>query len=198
MPVYQIDGLIPVVDPSSFVHPTAVLIGDVIIGKRVYIGPNASLRGDFGRILIGDGANVQDNCVMHGFPQQDTVVEQDGHIGHSAILHGCRVRRNAMIGMNAVIMDSADIGENSIVGAGSFVKTNAQIDANKLVIGSPARILRDVTEQELSWKRTGTAEYQQLVERCRNSMREVSPLNEPEPDRQRLHFDQPFAPKNPG
>jgi phenylacetic acid degradation protein len=110
MPVYQIDGLTPVIDPSSYVHPTAVLIGDVIVGKRVYIGPNASLRGDFGRLVISDGANIQDNCVMHGFPQQDTVVEQDGHIGHGAILHGCRIRRNAMVGMNAVIMDGAEIG----------------------------------------------------------------------------------------
>jgi phenylacetic acid degradation protein len=194
MPVYQIDGLTPVVDPSSFVHPTAVLIGDVIIGKGVYIGPNASLRGDFGRILIEDGANVQDNCVMHGFPLQDTIVEPDGHIGHSAILHGCRVRRNAMIGMNAVIMDGADIGENSIVGAGAFVKAHAQIEGNKLVVGSPARILRELTEQELSWKRTGTVQYQQLVERCKHSMREVAPLSAPEPDRQRLHFDHPFAP----
>lgn len=156
MPVYQIDGLTPVVDPSSYVHPTAVLIGDVIIGKGVYIGPNASLRGDFGRIVVEDGANVQDNCVMHGFPLQDTVVEQDGHIGHSAILHGCRVRRNAMIGMNAVIMDGAVIGENSIVGAGAFVKAAAEIAANQLVIGSPARVIRELTEQELAWKRTGT------------------------------------------
>lgn len=196
MPVYQIDGLTPVVDPSSFVHPTAVLIGDVIIGKQVYIGPNASLRGDFGRIVVEDGANVQDNCVMHGFPQQDTVVEQDGHIGHSAILHGCRVRRNAMIGMNAVIMDGADIGENSIVGAGSFVKAAAEIGANKLVIGSPARVIRDLTEQELSWKRTGTAQYQELVERCKNGLKEVAPLSVAEPDRQRLCFGEHIIPKS--
>ncbi|WP_431221895.1 phenylacetic acid degradation protein PaaY [Serratia sp. L9] len=196
MPVYQIDGLTPVVDPSSFVHPTAVLIGDVIIGKGVYIGPNASLRGDFGRIVIEDGANVQDNCVMHGFPQQDTVVEQDGHIGHSAILHGCRVRRNAMIGMNAVIMDGADIGENTIVGAGSFVKATAEIAANKLVIGSPARVIRDLTEQELSWKRTGTAQYQELVIRCQNSLKEVAPLSAVEPGRQRLSFSDQVIPKS--
>lgn len=196
MPVYQIDGLTPVVDPSSFVHPTAVLIGDVIIGKGVYIGPNASLRGDFGRIVVEDGANVQDNCVMHGFPQQDTVVEQDGHIGHSAILHGCRVCRNAMIGMNAVIMDGAIIGENTIVGAGSFVKAAAEIAANKLVIGSPARVIRDLTEQELSWKRTGTAQYQELVIRCQNSLKEVAPLNAVEPGRQRLSFGDQVIPKS--
>lgn len=196
MPVYQIDGLTPVVDPSSYVHPTAVLIGDVIIGKGVYIGPNASLRGDFGRIVVEDGANVQDNCVMHGFPLQDTVVEQDGHIGHSAILHGCRVRRNAMIGMNAVIMDGAVIGENSIVGAGSFVKAAAEIAANQLVIGSPARVIRELTEQELAWKRTGTLQYQELVLRCKNSLKEVSPLTEPEPGRQRLNFGDHIIPKS--
>ncbi|MFZ1871815.1 MAG: phenylacetic acid degradation protein PaaY [Chania sp.] len=196
MPVYQIDGLTPVVDPSSFVHPTAVLIGDVIIGKNVYIGPNASLRGDFGRLVVEDGANVQDNCVMHGFPQQDTVVEQDGHIGHSAILHGCRVRRNAMIGMNAVIMDGADIGENTIVGAGAFVKAAAQIAANKLVIGSPARVIRDLTEQELAWKRVGTKQYQELVERCKSSLKEVEPLSAEEPGRQRLSFGEAIIPKS--
>lgn len=196
MPVYQIDGLTPVVDPSSFVHPTAVLIGDVIIGKGVYIGPNASLRGDFGRIVIEDGANVQDCCVMHGFPQNDTVVEQDGHIGHSAILHGCRVRRNAMVGMNAVIMDGADIGENSIIGACSFVKAMAVIAANKLAFGSPASEIRELTEQELAWKRAGTAEYQALVMRCKNSLREVEPLSAVEPDRQRLSFQDSMVPKS--
>ncbi|MGL5387431.1 MAG: phenylacetic acid degradation protein PaaY [Serratia sp. (in: enterobacteria)] len=196
MPVYQIDGLTPVVDPSSFVHPTAVLIGDVIIGKGVYIGPNASLRGDFGRIVVEDGANVQDNCVMHGFPLQDTVVEQDGHIGHSAILHGCRVRRNAMIGMNAVIMDGAVIGENTIVGAGAFVKAAAEIAANQLVIGSPARVIRELTEQELAWKRTGTLQYQELVLRCKNSLHEVAPLTAPEPGRQRPNFGDHIIPKS--
>lgn len=196
MPVYQIDGLTPVVDPSSFVHPTAVLIGDVIIGKGVYIGPNASLRGDFGRIVVEDGANVQDNCVMHGFPEQDTVVEQDGHIGHSAILHGCRVRRNAMIGMNAVIMDGADIGENSIVGAGAFVKAAAEIPANRLAVGSPARVIRELSEQELAWKRVGTSQYQALVERCKSSLKEVAPLSAPEPDRQRLIFNEAIVPKS--
>ncbi|MFI8415835.1 phenylacetic acid degradation protein PaaY [Serratia sp. NPDC078593] len=196
MPVYQIDGLTPVVDPTSYVHPTAVLIGDVIIGKGVYIGPNASLRGDFGRIKVEDGANIQDNCVMHGFPQQDTVVEQDGHIGHSAILHGCRIGRNAMVGMNAVVMDGAIIGENTIIGACSFIKAAAEIEANKLVIGSPARVVRELTEQELRWKRIGTQEYQDLVLRCKRSLKEVAPLSEPEPHRQRLTFSERLVPKS--
>lgn len=115
MPIYQIDGMTPVVPDESYVHPTAVLIGDVILGKGVYVGPNASLRGDFGRIVVKDGANIQDNCVMHGFPGQDTVVEEEGHIGHGAILHGCTIGRNALVGMSAVIIDGARIGENSIV-----------------------------------------------------------------------------------
>jgi phenylacetic acid degradation protein PaaY len=165
--VYQIDGLTPVVPDESYVHPTAVLIGDVILGKGVYVGPNASLRGDFGRIVIKDGANIQDNCVMHGFPEQDTVVEEDGHIGHSAILHGCVVRRNALVGMNAVVMDGAVIGENSIVGAAAFVKAKAEMPANYLIIGSPAKAIRELSEQEMVWKKQGTREYQVLVERCK-------------------------------
>ncbi|MBV0807361.1 phenylacetic acid degradation protein PaaY, partial [Escherichia coli] len=148
MPIYQIDGLTPVVPEESFVHPTAVLIGDVILDKGVYVGPNASLRGDFGRIVVKDGANIQDNCVMHGFPEQDTVVGEDGHIGHSAILHGCIIRRNALVGMNAVVMDGAVIGENSIVGASAFVKAKAEMPANYLIVGSPAKAIRELSEQE--------------------------------------------------
>ena len=132
MPVYQIDGLTPVVPDESYVHPTAVLIGDVILGKGVYVGPNASLRGDFGRIVVKDGANIQDNCVMHGFPEQDTVVEEDGHIGHSAILHGCIIRRNALVGMNAVVMDGAVIGE----------------ERNPLLVRQPVRVFRGVNQLE--------------------------------------------------
>jgi carbonic anhydrase/acetyltransferase-like protein (isoleucine patch superfamily) len=127
--VYEIDGVVPVVDPTAYVHPSAVLIGDVVIGPRAYIGPCASLRGDFGRLFIGAGANVQDCCVMHGFPGSDTIVEEDGHIGHGAILHGCIVRRNGMVGMNAVVMDNAVVGESAIVAAQSFVKAGLDIPA---------------------------------------------------------------------
>ena len=122
MPCYAIDGLVPVVDPSAHVHPTAVLIGDVWIGPGVYIGPCASLRGDFGRIVVEDGANIQDTCVLHGFPDRDMLVEADGHIGHGAVLHGCVVRRNALVGINAVVNDNAEVGESSIVAAMTFVK----------------------------------------------------------------------------
>lgn len=196
MPIYQIDGMTPVVPLESFVHPTAVLIGDVIVGKGVYIGPNASLRGDFGRIVICDGANIQDNCVMHGFPGQDTVVEDEGHIGHSAILHGCIIKRNVLVGMNAVILDGAVIGENSIVGAAAFIKANADMPANHLIIGSPAKAIRRLREDEIEWKKQGTKEYQVLVERCQQTLREVEPLREAEAGRKRLEFDETLRPKN--
>lgn len=196
MPIYQIDGMIPVVPAESYVHPTAVLIGDVILGKGVYVGPNASLRGDFGRIVVKDGANIQDNCVMHGFPGQDTVVEEDGHIGHGAILHGCVIGRNALIGMSAVIIDGATIGENSIVGASAFVKARAEMPANHLIVGSPAKAIRILTEQEMVWKKQGTREYQVLVGRCQQTLAEVEPLTAVEPDRKRLEFDENLQPKS--
>ncbi|EIW3593772.1 phenylacetic acid degradation protein PaaY [Salmonella enterica] len=196
MPIYQMDGMIPVVPEESYVHPTAVLIGDVILGKGVYVGPNASLRGDFGRIVVKDGANIQDNCVMHGFPGQDTVVEEDGHIGHGAILHGCVIGRNALVGMRAVIMDGAIIGENSIVGASAFIKARAEMSANYLIVGSPAKAIRTLTEQELEWKKQGTREYQVLVERCQKTLFEVKPLTAEEPDRKRLEFDKDLKSKS--
>ena len=186
------------VPDESYVHPTAVLIGDVILGKGVYVGPNASLRGDFGRIVVKDGANIQDNCVMHGFPEQDTVVEEDGHIGHGAILHGCVIGRNALVGMSAVIIDGATIGENSIVGASAFVKARAEMPANHLIVGSPAKAIRMLTEQELVWKKQGTREYQVLVERCQKTLAEVQPLTAVEPDRKRLEFDENLQPKSAG
>ena len=186
MSCYEIDGIRPVVHPSAYVHPTAVLIGDVIIGPRCYIGPLASLRGDFGRLIIEDGANVQDTCVMHGFPGTDTVVEVDGHIGHGAVLHGCRVGRNALVGMNAVVMDNAVVGESSIVAACAFVKAGLEIPPRSLVAGVPARIVRPLTEQEIAWKGEGTATYQELTLRSLATMREVAPLTAPEPDRPRM------------
>ncbi|MCL6244638.1 MULTISPECIES: gamma carbonic anhydrase family protein [Acinetobacter] len=176
MPCYAIDGVIPVVDPQAFVHPNAVLIGDVIIEAGVYIGPFAALRADFGRIHIQKNANVQDSCTIHGFPNSVTLVEEYGHVGHGAILHGCVVRKNALIGMNSVILDEAVIGENVIIGANSTVKAKAEIPNNMLVLGSPARVVRALTDQEIAWKRHGTAQYIELTERCLNSMQEVKPL----------------------
>jgi len=185
--VYSIDGITPVVHPSAFVHPSAVLIGDVIIGPRCYVGPAASLRGDFGRLILEEGANVQDTCVMHGFPESDTVVEQDGHIGHGAVLHGCRIGRNALVGMNAVVMDDAVIGENSIVAAMAFVKAGSVIAPRSLVVGSPAKVLRQLTDEEIAWKTAGTRQYQALTERSLRTMQETVALTEVESDRQRVN-----------
>jgi len=184
--VFAVNGVTPVVDPSAFVHPSAVLIGDVIVGARCYVGPAASLRGDFGRIEVRAGANIQDCCVMHGFPGTDTVVEEEGHIGHGAILHGCVVRRNALVGMNAVINDNAEIGESAIVAAMAFVKAGMIVPPRTLVAGVPAKIVRALTEQELAWKVEGTKSYQELTRRSLATMVETEPLSVPEPDRRRI------------
>ena len=184
--VFAIDGVTPVVPPSSFVHPSAVLIGDVIIGENCYVGPTACLRGDFGRIILENGANVQDSCVMHGFPGTDTVVEQDGHIGHGAVLHGCRVRRGALVGMNSVINDNAEVGEQAIVAAMSFVKAGMIIPPKVLVAGLPARIVRELSELEMDWKQEGTKSYQDLTRRSLATMKETEALAAVEPDRRRL------------
>jgi phenylacetic acid degradation protein len=186
MPCYSIDGLIPVVDPSAYVHPSAVLIGDVWIGAGVYVGPCASLRGDFGRLVLDAGSNVQDNCTMHGFPGADTVVEADGHIGHGAVLHGCVVRRGALVGMNAVVMDQAEIGEQAIVAASAFVRAGLKVPPRVLVAGVPGKVIRELTAQEMAWKHDGTRTYQVLTERCHASMQEVAPLAAADRNRQRL------------
>jgi phenylacetic acid degradation protein len=186
MPVYAIDGVTPVVHPAAFVHPTACLIGDVIVGPDCYVGPCASLRGDFGRLILERGANVQDTCVMHGFPGTDTVVGEDGHIGHGAVLHGCRIGRNALIGMNAVIMDNAVIGEASIVAAMALVKADVVLPPRSLIAGVPAKVIRELSEQEIAWKGEGTATYQQLTRRCLASLQETVPLSAVEPERRRI------------
>lgn len=186
--VYAIDGIVPVVDPSAFVHPSAVLIGDVIVGPGCYVGPGASLRGDFGRLILEAGANLQDTCVMHGFPGTDTVVEEDGHIGHGAVLHGCRIGRNALIGMNAVIMDNAAVGEAAIVAACAFVKAGAEIPARHLAAGVPAKVVRELSEEEIAWKVAGTRTYQDLTKRCLATLVETAPLAAVEPDRPRIHI----------
>jgi phenylacetic acid degradation protein len=186
MPCYQIDGLVPVVDPSAYVHPSAVLIGDVWVGPGCYVGPCASLRGDFGRILLQQGVNVQDTCVLHGFPGADTLVEVDGHIGHGSVLHGCVVRRGALVGMNAVVMDEAEVGEQAIVAACAFVRAGLKIPPRVLVAGVPGKVVRELSEQEIAWKHEGTLAYQSLARRCHASMAEVVPLAVDDPARRRL------------
>lgn len=184
--VFSIDGLVPVVHPTAFVHPSAVLIGDVLVGPGCYVGPCASLRGDFGRLVLERGVNVQDTCVIHTFPDRDTVVEEDGHVGHGAVLHCCTVRRNALIGMNAVVMDGATIGESAFVAACSFVKAEMDVPARTLAAGIPARVIRPLTPEELAWKPGATGLYQDLARRSLATMREVDALAAPEPDRARL------------
>ena len=186
MPCYALDGLVPVVHPTAFVHPSAELIGDVWVGANCYIGPLASLRGDFGRIVVHDGANVQDTCVMHAFPGKDCVVEVEGHIGHGAVLHGCTVGRNALVGMNAVVMDEVEVGESSIVAAAAFVCAGMKVPPRSLLVGSPARVVRELSEDEVRWKNQGTKVYQALARRCRASLVPTQALTEADPARQRF------------
>lgn len=184
--VYAIDGITPVVDPSAFVHPSAVLIGDVIVGARAYVGPGACLRGDFGRIVVEEGANIQDTCMLHGFPGKDTVVGAEATVGHGAVLHGCIVGRGALIGMNAVVNDNAVVGEEAMVAALAFVKAEDRIAARSLAVGIPARVIRKITEQELRWKRDNMHLYQQLAVRSATTMQEVEALTAVEPGRKRI------------
>jgi phenylacetic acid degradation protein len=178
--VYSIDGVTPVIHPLAFVHPEAVLIGDVIVEEGCYIGPCASLRGDFGRIIVCKGSNVQDNCTLHSMPGFDCVVGVNGHIGHGAIIHSAQLGPNVLVGMNAVVMDHARIGEAAMIGAMSFVKTGAEIPARHLAAGAPARILRELSADELAKKIEATKLYQQLARRSLASLRPAEPL---------VHFD---------
>ncbi len=187
MPCYAIDGIVPVVDPTSFVHPTASLIGDVIVGPGCYVGPGASLRGDFGRVIMKAGGNFQDGCIAHSFPGMDAVMEENAHVGHGAVLHGCTVGRHALIGMNAVVMDGAVIGESAFVGAMTFVKAGFEVPARHLCQGVPGRVLRPLTQAEIDWMHEGTRTYQDLTRRCRASLVETAPLTAPEADRKRLN-----------
>ncbi|MDU4353804.1 carnitine operon protein CaiE [Phytobacter diazotrophicus] len=196
MSYYAFEGLIPVVHPEAYIHPSAVLIGDVIVGAGVYVGPHASLRGDYGRLILEPGSNLQDSCIMHGYCDTDTVVGENGHIGHGAILHGCVIGRDALVGMNSVIMDGAVIGEESIVAAMSFVKAGFIGAARQLLVGSPARFIRDVTEEELHWKQLNTREYQDLAIRCRSSLYETQPLRQSEKNRPRLKGTTEVKPKS--
>jgi phenylacetic acid degradation protein len=193
MPVYSLEGLVPVVDPSAFVHPQAVLIGDVIIGPGCYVGPGASLRGDFGRIVMRAGANVQDCCVLHSFPDQDALLEEDAHIGHAAVLHGCTIRRGALIGIGAIVMDDVVVEEEAFVGAASFVRAGFVVPRRTLVTGVPARVVRELRPEELAWKVTGTREYQELTVRSLATLKQCQPLGAPEANRPR-HAASPAVP----
>ena len=181
--VYAFDGLVPVVDATSFVHPTASLIGDVIVGPQCYIGPGASLRADFGRIVIEAGSNLQDNCILHAFPNRDLVVGRDGHVGHGAVLHGCVLEENVMVGMLALVMDEVVIGRDSIVAAMSFLNLRLRVPPRSLVKGVPGRVERSLSDEEVAWKLRGTAAYQDLARRCLAPLQAVPALRSAEANR---------------
>jgi phenylacetic acid degradation protein len=176
MSVYEIDGVVPVVDPTSYVHPTATLIGDVIVEADCYLGPSASLRGDFGRIVVRRGSNVQDACVVHAFPGSEAVLEEESHVGHGAILHGCRIGSGVLVGMNAVVMDGADIGAGSLIGASAFVRAGTVVPPASLVVGNPARVVGPLDDETLAWKARGVRVYQDLTRRSLAGLRPAEPL----------------------
>ncbi len=183
MAVYAFEGVVPVVHPTTFIHPTAVLIGDVRIGPGCYIGPGVSLRGDFSAVVVGAGCNIQDNAVLHGTPGLDTVLDDDAHIGHGAVVHGCHVGRNALVGINAAVFDDATVGECAIVAAMSFVPAGFVVPARHLAAGVPAKVVRELKEAEIARKHVGTVAYQRLAARCHLTHQPCTPLAEPEPGR---------------
>ena len=195
--IFAFEGLIPVIDPAAFVHPTATLIGDVIVGAGCYVGPGAVLRGDLGRLVLHTGSNVQDTCVLHTFPGGDVVIEQDGHVGHGAVLHGCRIGLNAMIGINAVVLDGAEIGPEAIVAAGAVVTAGFKVPERALVGGIPAKLLRKLDDADVARKSHGTMVYQDLAARSLRTMRRVAPLTTPEANRPRLPTPAPSSTAHP-
>lgn len=176
--IYSFDGFIPVVHESAFVHPQAAVTGNVVIGRDVYIGPGAAIRGDWGGVVIEDGCNVQENCTVHMFPGVTVVLEEGAHIGHGAVVHGARIGRNTLVGMNAVVMDNVVVGAGCIVGALAFVPAEMQVPDRKVVAGNPARILKDVSDEMLAWKTEGTRLYQALPAQLHRMLHPVEPLRE--------------------
>jgi phenylacetic acid degradation protein len=183
MSIYSFNGFIPVIKESSFVHPKASVTGNVIIGENVYVGPGAAIRGDWGQIIIEDGCNMQENCTIHMFPGTTTILKKGAHIGHGAIIHGGIIGENCLIGMNAVVMDDVEIGAESIVGALCFVPAKMEIPRRSLLVGNPAKIIKEVSDEMIAWKTKGTALYQALPKECFETLKEVEPLREIEENR---------------
>ncbi|RYZ21437.1 MAG: transferase hexapeptide repeat family protein [Chitinophagaceae bacterium] len=176
--IYEFNGIRPVIHESAFIHPMASVTGDVQIGRDVYIGPGAAIRGDWGRIVIEDGCNVQENCTVHMFPGVTVLLKEAAHIGHGAIIHGATVGRNCLVGMNAVLMDEVELGDECIVGALAFLKQGEKIPARSLVAGNPARIIREISDEQIAWKSEGTRLYQQLPKWCADTLKPCEPLRE--------------------
>ena len=181
--IYEFNGFKPVVHPSSFIHPQACVTGNVIIGKNVYVGPGAAIRGDWGQIIIEDGCNVQENCTIHMFPGVTTVLHEAAHIGHGAIIHGGIIGKNVLVGMNAVVMDQVEIGDHCVIGALSFVPARSKIEARKVVVGNPAKVVKEVSDEMIAWKTAGTKLYQELPAQLHASLKPCEPLSEPETNR---------------
>ena len=181
--IFEFEGFRPVIHESAFIHPNATVVGNVIIGRDVYVGPGAAIRGDWGEIVIEDGCNVQENCTIHMFPGVTVRLEESAHIGHGAIIHGAHIGRNVLVGMNAVVMDDAVVGAGSLVGALCFVPADMKIPERKIVVGNPARIVKDVSDERLAWKTEGTRLYQQLPSQLYRSLKPCDPLREVPKDR---------------
>jgi phenylacetic acid degradation protein len=186
MPIYAFQGIVPVVDPTSYVHPLASLIGDVIVGPRCFIAPGASLRGDFGRILVEGDSSIQDNCTIHTSSGNDTVIGRGATIGHGAVVHGCSIGENTLIGINAVILDNASVGPESLIAALSLVKSDMVTPARSLVAGNPARVIRNLGPEHVTWRNDGQGEYQRLAREAQTELIETTPLQAPESDRPRI------------
>lgn len=176
--IYEFDGYKPVIHETAFVHPQAAVTGNVVIGRDVYIAPGAAIRGDWGKIVIRDGCNVQENCTIHMFPGVTVVLEESAHIGHGAIIHGAHIGQNCLVGMNAVVMDRVELGDECIVGALSFVKEGIKIPKRKVIVGNPAKIVKDVSDEMIEWKTEGTKWYQQLPVQLHSTLKECEPLRE--------------------
>jgi carbonic anhydrase/acetyltransferase-like protein (isoleucine patch superfamily) len=174
--IFEFNGYIPVIDKTSFIHPNATVTGNVIIGKNVYVGPGAAIRGDWGQIIIEDGCNVQENCTIHMFPGTTVLLKKGAHVGHGAIIHGATLGENCLIGMNSVIMDNVIIGDECIVGALSFIPAETQIEKRKVVVGNPAKAIKDVSDEMIAWKTKGTELYQQLPAECFATLKACEPL----------------------
>lgn len=181
--IYEFNGYIPMIDESSFVHPQACVTGNVIIGKNVYVGPGAAIRGDWGEIIIEDGCNVQENCTLHMFPGTKVFLKEGAHIGHGAIIHGATIGKNSLVGMNAVIMDDAIIGDDCIVGALSFVSAGTSFENRKIIVGNPAKAIKEVSNEMIEWKTKGTKLYQNLPSELYQTLKVVEPLRQIPSDR---------------